>query len=381
FFMVYWEFALEALDLSIYEIPFDPISGDVVGDGATSVAFVWCTSAEDVVYPSENQRSHLDSVIKDVERLLSELGEHKALYLSYVAQFHKACRQGLLAAEAYRRLIDMPDLLGQNAVPFGLEAAKLYKTSGRPSEAEQILRGIVERFPNSVECWEQLSGVLHEEQKTTEATEAAKTAAALGNPEHLRPETRLLSCLQPPTVNDADIKERLTEWKKQFELSREAEDELYRAFGQQLHAERSGQELMRYDATAAFYYCKAVEIELRNVFHRWRDTMTTSERKCFAGEAGAFDRELERFLNRRHKISMGAMDCVLWSANKTITVYKSFFDFLSLHHPRLLDDGTKQALSELTGIRNREGHSHSPSDAPKAEPLAKQIFQAMTPGS
>ena len=129
---------------------------------------------------SNNQRSYLDSIIKDIERLFSELGEHRALYLSYVAQFHKACRHGLLAADAYRRLMDIPDLLGQNAVPFGLEAAKLYKKSGRLSEAEQTLRGIVERFPDSVECWEELSGVLHEEQKTTEATEAAKTAAALG---------------------------------------------------------------------------------------------------------------------------------------------------------------------------------------------------------
>ena len=124
---------------------------------------------------------------------------------------------------------------------------------------------------------------------------------------------------------------------------------------------------------------KAVEIELRNLFHRWRATMTTSERKHLAGEAGSFDRKLG-FLCGNSKISMGDMDSVLRSARGTVTVYRSIFDFLSLHHPGLLDEGTKKALSELIAIRNREAHSHSPSCAKKAGELTEQIFQAMTLG-
>jgi hypothetical protein len=87
---------------------------------------------QEVPYPSETQSAHIHRVIKEIEKQLPAMGDESALYVSFVAQFHKAVGRYDKAAEAYRRLIDMPNLFGWKPVPFALKASTSFKNVACP---------------------------------------------------------------------------------------------------------------------------------------------------------------------------------------------------------------------------------------------------------
>jgi len=386
------ECALEALEVSIFGPPFARAYSDFECDDVTDVSLIWCALDQNLPYPSETQLGQIEAVIKDVERLLPSMGDYSALYLSYVAQFQKVLGRFERAAEAYRRLMDMPNLLGWKPIPFALEAASLFRKCNRLVEAELILRKIVGVFPDAAECWEELVEVLMAGEKTQEAGEAAKIAESLAGVGSLKPATILLSRSNPALVTKKDIEQKFAGWVH-LGLSSSTLTELHQALGNEINAERDAQKVMKYTETAAFYYGKAVECELLGrVFLRWRNGMTVTDRKRLSTEVREYDLKLCKFLGdqgNEYKLCLGDMAKVIGNAGGRVGAFASIFSFLRLNHPGLLDSSALQSLSMLRVIRNNEGHPHpfhhslsqGASDANKAGQLARQIFQALNSGA
>lgn len=378
-FFLPFELSLEALAVPLDHLCSEGLRSSESRTGDTvRLEFIWGALQDKLPLLPFEQAHSLGSAIRALDEALDKLGPHQDLYRSILAQCLEVLGSNTGAAEAYRTLALRPEPFKglRSCVLFALKAASLYMKDGETGKAEEVLASARSRYPDDIQTLQELlklkaaRGVdLHE------VDSLAEKLGKLAKEEDWTLETRLfMSMHRRSTISQAAVDEELQKWPPSAGLCPSSKEAFETALQHHLGA-AAGQDRRDRDLrTAAFYFSKAVECQLRKrVFEPFRVQVLNSQpRDPLINLRGVPDKFLNAYVDDEHNgITFGQMV-------NSMKFVRTLNTYVQKHFPRLLSSAILGNLRHLVPLRNAETHETSdPQLAARARALAESVIEAM----
>lgn len=339
------------------------------------------------------RQTEMEKAAKGLAEVIPLLGSSSLIYRSIVAQCYLALHQPVSAARFFESIgngAEIPTRIGyapyineNTLASFSRLSADIYKRCGMPDEAEQVLRSLVQRHSNDMVAWVDLAKIQWDVGNQLDAQASAKIARDL-DPEMTsqEPLLQLLLRLPPPEIDVPTAIKNAQHWRYYSRLTEKARNTWRFAVGMEIHAAQLANLEGDYLRAAAMNYSKAVEIELRAIFIRFRNEVDASKRKATLQleKNAAVGKNVEHFYSFLLNDGFLSMGHILAAIRESTTARRGALsdlnNYLRRYNSGLLQNRLLESLGGLKDMGNAERHDYlDPEIAKGAGKMAKRVLE------